>query len=172
MCLNYDYQIKLKPITIEDAEFIFNISNNQELMNILCETTTSFEFWKETIKIWNEDTDEKDFIIIRNSDNKYIGWLAVNGLDNSDKSVWLKIICIYPEFWNCGYGSVAIKILKNILYQDGYTRLQLWTDKCNARAQKCYIENGFSVVEQKQNYVGTQKLLRDRSLRECSLVIK
>lgn len=159
--------ISLKPIEVKDAWFINELSNNEDIIKILCEDPTTVDFWKEAISEWLKDEDEKDYIIVRISDNKYIGWIGINGLMEEDKSPWIKIISILPESCSKGYGKEAIKLIKANLYKQGYKSLQLWTDECNARAQGCYLKSGFIVEGKETITVGTKAILRNRLLMKC-----
>lgn len=172
MFLNMDYtksecEVFLLPIAVEHAEVICSISNNPELMEIFCEVPSSVEKWIDTIGMWLKDEDEKDYIIVKKSDGQYLGCAGINGLLSDDKVGWIKMIAILPEFWGKGYGSCAVKCLKDIFAQKGFGKVRLWTDKSNIRAQKCYEINGFQVIGEKRQKVGSLGTLKDRLLMEC-----
>lgn len=162
-------KIILEPINKSHLEFIYNTANNDILMNIFHDKSTSISEWDNIIDIWNKDEDEEDYVITRKSDGIHIGWIGINGLLSENKTVWIKMIVLLPRFWGNGYGSKVINEVKQILKSRGYREIQLWTDESNERAQKCYKLNGFSVMDKKQGSVGNRDILVNRLLMNCKL---
>lgn len=162
-------KIQIIPVKEEDAGVIYATANNPELMEIFCDKPSELHVWQHAIKEWLKDKDENDFVIIRQTDGLSIGWIGINGLESSDGTVWIKMIAMLPEHWGKGYGSNTVKIVKDVLRNMGFSRVRLWTDECNTRAQLCYKANSFRVISKNQSTIGTLNVVRDRLLMECDL---
>jgi len=159
-------KILLRVVKSDDVEFLYSISNNEELMKIFCDDKSSLEEWINYFHMWQQDDDEEVYIIIRKSDNKYLGWTGINGLLSEEKIVWIKMIALLPEFWGKGYGYTTINKLKDIINENGFNKVRLWTDKCNKRSQECYFNNGFKIIDEQESLVGTLNIPRERLLME------
>lgn len=55
----------------------------------------------------------------------------------------LSIVIAIPEYWGHGYGSVALKLFKTLLWNEGYKVAVLETYANNKRAQRCFMKVGF-----------------------------
>lgn len=162
-------EIILEPINKSHLKFMHTVANNNILMDIFHDNPTSIGEWDNIIDMWIKDEDEEDYVIIRKADGTRMGWIGINGLLSDNKISWIKMIALLPEFWDYGHGSEAICKVKQILKSKGFIKIQLWTDECNERAQKCYSLNGFSIIDKKQTSVGNTDYVLDRILMGCEL---
>ena len=161
--------VSLRPVSKDDVSFLKRVANDPSLMDIFCDEPSDEGYWQDVVDIWQADSDEEDFIIIRMSDRTEMGWLGLNGLASGEETAWLKMIALLPEFWGHGYGSDAIRHVKAHLLSKGLARIRLWTDQCNERSQTCYRRNGFVILDHRWTATGTQMVVRDRVLMECVL---
>lgn len=129
-----------------DAQFLYELMNEESVLRALNEVRTELSDWKEAISEWNSDPDEEDYIIYY--EGTPAGWFAVNGLASEDKKVYIKMIALLPQYQNMGIGYYTINHFLDILKLKGYTEAILYTNQKNCRAQKCYAKCGFTVTEE------------------------
>ena len=137
--------ISIREVEAKDAEFLFNLMNNESILNSLNEIASSLDSRQRAITEWNNDADEEDYIIFEG--NIPIGWVGVNGLASQDKQAWIKIIAILPDKQGLGIGPYVINQLIENLKLRGYESIALYTDRANVNAQKCYQKCGFTVTD-------------------------
>lgn len=139
-------EIRIESVTSNDADFLFCLMNNQVILNRLHEIPTSVEDWSDAIQIWEDDIDEKNYIIWLS--NKPIGWFSFNNLQSIDRIAYLKMAVILPEYQNKGIGTYVLSYLIFQMKERMYNSVILFTDKDNINAQKCYQKCGFNVCEE------------------------
>lgn len=137
--------ISIRKVGRKDADFLFNLMNNESILNSLNEIPSSLDNWGSAITEWNNDADEEDYIIVDN--NISVGWLGVNGLTSQDKQAWIKMIAILPDKQGLGIGPYVINQLIANLKLRGYKSIALYTDRSNVNAQKCYQKCGFVITD-------------------------
>ena len=136
--------ISIREIEAKDAEFLFNLMNNESILNSLNEIPSSLDNWQSAITEWNKEHEEHHIIF----DNSIpVGWLGVNGLTSQDKQAWIKIIAILPDKQGLGIGPYVINQLIENLKLRGYKSIALYTDRSNVNAQKCYQKCGFVITD-------------------------
>lgn len=136
--------ITIRKVEKNDGTFLCELMNHPDVMRRLHQTTTTREDWTEAILLWSQDADEQGYILC---DHKQpIGWLAVNGLQSTDKKAYLKIAVLLPEYQGKGIGSAFISHLLMDLKVAGYSTVGLFVDCDNPRAQRCYQKCGFEIV--------------------------
>ncbi len=138
--------IDIRLVTTGDAEFLYLLMNEPEVLRVLNEVPTSRDDWAEAVLAWAEDGDESDYIIWK--ENIPVGWFAFNGLESGDGTVYLKMAVILPEFQGVGIGSYVLARLIDEVRADGFSEVILFTNRDNIRAQKCYRKCGFHVDEE------------------------
>jgi ribosomal protein S18 acetylase RimI-like enzyme len=137
--------IELRPVSQNDALFLEQLMNNDQILAILHEVPTSVDVWADAIVAWDNDPDEEDYIIF--DEGVPIGWLGVNGLSAEDKRAFIKIIAVLPTHQGRGIGQYVTKEMMGRLRVRGYTSLALYTDLSNVRAQHCYQRCGFEITQ-------------------------
>ncbi len=138
--------ITIKNVTTEDADFLYSLMNEPEILHALNEVPTNRGDWVDAIQAWLEDGDEADYIIWK--ENVRVGWFAFNGLEAGDGTVYLKMAVILPEFQRMGIGSYVLVRLLDEVRCGRYREVILFTNRDNIQAQKCYRKCGFHVVEE------------------------
>ncbi len=128
----------------DDAQFLYVLMNEPGILDALNEPSTQLCDWTGAISEWNGDPDEADYIIF--DDKTPIGWLGINGLLSDDKTAYIKMLALLPQYQNMGIGSCVIEQFKADLKSKGFEKVMLYTDKDNYRAQKCYSKCGFTVM--------------------------
>lgn len=150
------YRLKLKENAIEKLElheveepdylFLHQLMNNPAIQKSLHQPDSSVEGWRESIKLWKADSDEKNFIIYCN--NNPVGIIGLNGLNSSDKIVWIKILALLPEYQGKFIGTYALANCFDIVFALGFAEIKLYTDKDNKTAQRLYEKFLFKVEEE------------------------
>lgn len=158
--------IEIKNVECNDSDFLFHLMNDKKIIKVLNELPTSREDWIEAVNYWKNDKDEIDFIIW--NDGKQIGWFAFNGLQSSDRNVYLKMAVILPQYQHKGIGEYVLFKLLEVMKRNGFVKVILFTNKENIIAQRCYQKCGFKITEEL-----TQKMsdnsLAERCKMECIL---
>ena len=131
--------------------------NTDTIIKALNELPTQLDDWVDAIKAWRSDDDEEDYII-RSSETP-IGWIGINGLSSTDKTAYLKLIAILPNYHNKGVGYHAINQVIEMLRQRGYSKIALYTDQDNRKAQACYSKCGFEITETLTEIMSNGKLV-------------
>ena len=157
--------IKIEKVKTNDAAFIYDLMNNESVMDALNEVPTSISDWQSAIAEWKQDTDEKDFIIF--CDTAPIGWIAVNGLDSEEKKAYLKMIALLPEYQGRGIGRVAVHWVIDHLKKSGFKSVALYTDEVNLKAQNCYLRCGFEIVKSVVQTMSNGKRIKRYKMELC-----
>ncbi len=137
--------IRMQNVREEDAEFLYRIMNDKNILEALDEIPTQLNDWVEAISAWDRDPDEEDYIIF--DENTPIGWLGINELLSEDKVASIKMIGLFPQYQNRGIGTYAVNQLLSMLRSRGFTAVELYTNQNNHRAQNCYMKCGFKITE-------------------------
>lgn len=138
--------IRILNVCEDDAEFLYRIMNDQNILDALDEIPTQLNDWIDAISAWNCDPDEEDYIIF--DEKTPIGWLGINGLLSENKIAYIKMIGLLSQYQNKGVGTYVINQILDILKSRGFTAVALYTNQNNHRAQNCYIKCGFKVTEE------------------------
>ncbi len=136
--------IDIRPVTAEDAEFLYTLMNEPKILCALNEVLTSRENWVDAVRVWDEDGDEVDYIIWKK--NVRAGWFAFNGLESDDGAVYLKMAVLLPEYQRMGIGSFVLARLLEFVRGGRYKKVILETNRDNIQAQGCYRKCVFCVV--------------------------
>ena len=136
--------ISIREVEGKDADFLFNLMNNESILNSLNEIPSSLDNWQRAITEWNKEHEEHHIIF---DNNIPIGWLGINNLSSQDKQAWIKIIAILPRKQGLGIGPYVINQLNENLKLRGYKSIALYTDRSNVNAQKCYQKCGFVITD-------------------------
>ncbi len=83
------------------------------------------------------------YLIIRKRDDKRLGFVAVDDIDELSGSVELKISIDSPEDRGRGYGTDALKLLTDELHHRGCNSIHLRVLADNEPAIRCYQKVGF-----------------------------
>ncbi len=137
--------IKINKVGKSDAQFLYDLMNNESIMTVLNEVPTVINVWVDAIIEWERDSDEEDYIIF--DELIPIGWLGINGLSSKDKKAYIKVIALIPFYQKRGIGQYVINQIKENLKLRGYVSIGLYTDQSNVQAQHCYSKCGFDVTD-------------------------
>ncbi len=159
-------KITIEKVTENDADFLFGLMNDTLILKRLNEVPTSREEWVEAVLAWENDDDENNYIVWE--DDKQIGWFAVNGLQSADRTAYLKMAVMLPEYQNKGIGTYVLSKLIKTLRENGYVSVMLFTNKDNENAQSCYRKCGFEAVEY-LNQKMADGSVAERCRMECRL---
>lgn len=159
-------KIRIAEVERKDASFLYELMNNEAVITALNEVPTTVDVWKEAVVEWKQDDDEKDYIIFE--DDSPIGWLGINGLAAKDKTAYIKMIALLPQYQNNGIGQYVIDQAIEKLRSMGYTIVGLYTDKSNIKAQRCYLKCGFEIKNETEQKMSNGKVVK-RYRMECRL---
>ncbi len=137
--------VEVRQVTQNDAVFLQQLMNNDQMMAVLHEVPRSVGSWADAIVGWDKDPDEEDYIIL--DKGMPVGWLGINGLSSGSKQAFIKMIALLPTYQGRGIGQYVIKEMIGSLRLRGFTSLALCTDLSNVRAQRCYRGCGFEISE-------------------------
>lgn len=130
--------INLKPITIDDLEFLSETRHHPDTLPYIHDKRT---FTIEETKEWFTTTKPKWFIIFNNH-NERVGYIRMS---DDDRLNWtIKIGCdIHPNFRRNGYATFAYKQLFELLIEQGYNSVWLEVLHDNYIARSLYEKLGF-----------------------------
>lgn len=83
-----ELNVKILEVCESDAQFLFELMNDERILDVLNELPTQVSDWIDAISPWNYDDDEEDYIIFE--EETPIGWLGINGLMSEDKVAYIK----------------------------------------------------------------------------------
>lgn len=112
--------IRLQKVREDDAAFLYRFMNDKTILDALDEIPTQLGDWVEAISAWDRDPDEEVTIIF--DENKPIGWLGINGLLSEDKTAYIKMIGLFPQYQNKGIGTYALEQALEMLRSRGFAR--------------------------------------------------
>lgn len=138
--------VKTVPVCAEDAQFLYRLMNDPNILDSLDEVPTNLQDWIEAISMWERDPDEEDYVIF--DDETPVGWLGINGLLSKDKTAYIKMIGLLPQYQSKGIGANILHQFVGALHSRGFSSVALYTNRNNVRAQNCYTKCGFRVVEE------------------------
>jgi len=138
-------KIYLSPIDIDDASIYVKWLSNPNISDKLHSTKRVFNELNEK-EFLNKRLLNGDYIfsIIRKSDDKLIGTISLNEIDNVDRTATIGIFIGDSDNHNKGYGSDALRAILN--YGFGVLNLNnidLKVFDFNERAINCYKKVGF-----------------------------
>ena len=156
--------VKILNVSENDAQFLNVLMNDKNILDTLKEVPTKIDDWIDAISVWKGDPDEEDYIIF--DEKTPIGWLGINGLSSEDKTAYIKMIALLPQFQNKGIGSYVVNQCVDGLKSRKFKKIILYTDKSNLRAQKCYEKCGFKVTDE-----FTEKMSNGDIVERCKMEI-
>ena len=137
--------IEIRMVRPDDAEFLYQLMNDHRIMRALNEIPSSLNDWSEAIACWEKDGDELDYIVCNGAGQT--GWFAFNGVQSADKTAYLKMAAILPEYQHMGIGTYVLSHLLRVMKNKGFIRIILFTNKGNIYAQRTYQKCGFKITE-------------------------
>lgn len=158
--------IHIRTVNANDASFLTSLMNHPSILHALNELPTQMQDWTDAITEWLCDKDEEDFIVMRG--NTPIGWLGLNGLLNKDRTAYLKMAALHPDFQGHGFGAAAVRELMFILKQKGINKIVLYTDQNNYIAHACYRKCGFRILDSVTQTMANGKIV-PRYIMEADL---
>lgn len=141
-------RIILREYRKEDLKFMRQWCNDSEIVDNLSDiflyphTVNSTEQYLNSIL--EGKTEQKGFVIAFKDTEEYIGQIDLFRIDWKNRSTELGIVIGIKEYHGKGYGTEAIKILQDFVFNRlNINRLQLEVHDFNERAYKCYLKCGF-----------------------------
>lgn len=141
-------RINLRPQKREDAELIAKFQQDPDVMENYFMSLTIPPL-KEFIERWYDyQTTEKDgySFAIESKQGEFIGTCHTMSLNMKNGTTYIAIFIGHPEYRSKGYGTEAMKLLLNFLFNEvGLRKVKLNVFDFNKRAIRCYEKSGFKV---------------------------
>ncbi|SHE36359.1 Protein N-acetyltransferase, RimJ/RimL family [Marinitoga hydrogenitolerans DSM 16785] len=143
------YLVKLRAYSKKDLDKTLEYINDLEVRKYI-NPGIVFPFRYEDEEKWYESINPDNggkytFAIEKIEDNKYIGGCGINEIDWKN-SVATVGIFIGKPFWNKGYGTEAMKLLVNFVFNEmNINKVKLSVFSFNKRAIRSYEKIGFKV---------------------------
>lgn len=157
-------KVVLRPFTREDLEAMVRWNSDQEVEKYVdrCLPRTL----DECIAWYNQNIPNRNYRLyaMEEDGGKIIGDLELDHICWKRKEAELRIRIGEKEYWNKGYGTLAIKEILNYAFGDlGLNRIYLRVYSFNTRAIHCYEKIGF-------RREASLKRLRDKEWKEILLM--
>lgn len=142
-------RIVLREYRKEDITFIRKWVNDSEFTDNLGDIFAFPHSMKNTEDYLNfidskSGLDKSNFVIAHKETEEYIGQIDLIEIDWKNRWAVLGIVIGTKENWGKGYGSEAIKVLQDIVFNRlNLNKLELRVHDYNERAKKCYRSCGF-----------------------------
>ncbi|MBM7097585.1 GNAT family N-acetyltransferase [Bacillus sp. H-16] len=140
-------KVILRPFnTVEDFPYLEECLKDQEVIKL---TGSSSEYDRKEVFKWystrNEQTDRLDLAIIDKTENKLVGEVVVNSIDEQNQSMNFRIL-IGPGGRNKGLGTEATQLIVDYVFMNTVLdQLTLCVFAFNPRARKVYEKVGFTI---------------------------
>ena len=145
-------KISFNVLEEKDIQFLSALLNNESILAALHNEKLSYDEWLDVYrKYWQNDTDEKHFIIF--CEDKPAGWLKINGLDGND-TAWLSMLAVAPEYQHKGLGTKAVSFFEEYISDRGFYSAGINTTEDNSAAQKLYEKCGYEITERSESVMG------------------
>jgi RimJ/RimL family protein N-acetyltransferase len=153
-------RLKLRKMTLEDAELYHKWRNDLEVMystNPILDVypvETTKEFVEQVILGSN---NAKSYIIVEKENERSIGVVSLTNIDYKNRNAECIIDIGEKEYWGNGFGSEALRLLLDYaFYEMNLHRVSLRVFSFNDRAIRMYTKLGF-----RQEGNSRQGLFRD-----------
>ncbi|MAT45293.1 MAG: GNAT family N-acetyltransferase [Anaerolineaceae bacterium] len=137
--------IYLRPITVDDAENMFNSLADEESMRLTGTTQTFlFEDVLAYCKRIETAEDRVDYAIVLKDTSEYVGEVVLNEIDWENRSANFRIALASKNYFGKGYGSEATQLILAFGFDSlDLHRIELEVYDFNPRAQHVYDKVGF-----------------------------
>lgn len=160
-------EIKLRPVTIEDANFTFEIKKDKEFRKHFPEFLLNETLEKEKKLIKNYikgKKKKKEAMYIILADKEKVGTLEIYKANLKHKRGSIGF-CLKKEYWRKGIASKACELgLEKIKKEFGLHTVEATTHPDNIGSQKVLEKNGFIKIGLMKDYYYTNKKYIDRLL--------
>ena len=139
-------EIYLRAVEISDASLIQRWHNDPGLRKLArCgELPVTLAGEEKDIELAFNSKNEIYLMVVRESNNKPIGFIRLSGLTSSSRGVWLRMIIGDKKAWGKNYAKNALgAVLEWLFYELNIHRVGLETYATNKRAIKFFKKMGF-----------------------------
>lgn len=141
-------RIMLREYKKEDLEHMRKWVNDPEVVNNLSDIFLFPHTLNQTENFLNSmlegKSENKEFVIARKDTEEYIGQIGFVNIDWKNRVALLGIVIGQEENRSKGYGSEAIKLLQEFVFDRlNMNKLELQLRDYNARGYRCYLKCGF-----------------------------
>lgn len=141
-------RLSFRKITEDDAQTIFNgwASNPEVTKYVTWEPHESVETTKQLVSYWVSEYDKPytyRYGIIIKKTNELIGMIDVVKYHEGVPEIGY---CISQQHWNKGYTTESTKMLIDILFKDGYSKILIDALEVNVASNRVIQKCGFKFV--------------------------
>ncbi|SHI20324.1 GNAT family N-acetyltransferase [Sporanaerobacter acetigenes] len=146
----YGEKVCLRAYREEDIPIATSFVNDEELKKFLV-TNIPFPMtlWEEEEWVRSQKSSQDgsyNFAIEDIETKKYIGGCGIQEVNWLSRVATVGIMIGYKQYWGKGYGTDAMKVLMNFIFNNmNIRKIRLSTFSFNVRAKKCYEKCGFEV---------------------------
>lgn len=146
-------RIYLRTLTAKDASNrYYSWINDREINKYLESKKTTIADLHKYIKIRFNDPNSLFFGIFLKNKDIHIGNVKLEPIDFNVKKATLGILIGDKNYWNKGFATEALKILKDFAFNKlNLDEINLGVNKENIGAVKAYEKSGFYVDEEDKN---------------------
>lgn len=139
--------IRLRPLQKSDLLKMVGWNIDEELQNFVDCTLPDNLFHLERWYLENVPDRHYQIFAIETLDGCLIGDMELDHICWSKRETELRIRIGEKEFWGRGFGSEAVSLVLNYIFQaKNFFRVYLRVYDFNQRAINCYLKNGFRPV--------------------------
>ncbi len=139
--------IRLRPLQKSDLSKMVGWNIDEELQNFVDCTLPDNLFQLERWYLENVPDRHYQIFAIETLDGCLIGDMELDHICWSKRETELRIRIGEKEFWGRGFGSEAVSLVLNYIFQaKNFSRVYLRVYDFNQRAINCYLKNGFRPV--------------------------
>lgn len=99
---------------------------------------------QEVLRIAVKESDRKFFVVIRNTDQKFVGFLCLLRINPAHGSIEIGYVHFGPGLQRTTGATEAIYLLIQWSFQSGYRRCEWKCDSLNAASQRSALRFGFT----------------------------
>ncbi|MGL4338176.1 MAG: GNAT family N-acetyltransferase [Turicibacter sp.] len=150
-------KLMLRPIELEDADYIFKLFQYPDYRDLFDESNTSLEAWKTRCVTMIQSPKSFDYIIEDEMKHQKIGYVGLYESASTDV-MELQVFVLEPACCGRGIGSYIMGKIKEMASETDHEVLTVKTPDKNKRAKTFYnrhlfVEMGSEFIELSQNHV-------------------
>jgi RimJ/RimL family protein N-acetyltransferase len=138
--------ISFRPLTVEDAEDVYDIFSQDEVFEQTHWRPASMEETHRLVRTWL--AEKTDVHLVMEHEGQTRGIFRMNAFSPEKREIWLSLIIIKPGCQNRGLGTAATRQAAAALEASGmFDRMLLGVDAESKAAVKCFKKAGFKITE-------------------------
>ncbi len=141
-------RVVIRPLERRDLTHVFKWWNDPEVMYYADDDPEPHSTMKDIEDRYNRETgewaDSTARYLIQTTSGQPIGHVMYRGLRSDTRSVWTGITIGERDYWGNGYGTEAIRLFLQFLFEEMHLhKVSITVSDFNARAIRAYEKCGF-----------------------------